>query len=886
AEYFISMEYIDGKDIRQILRHARRVTGPPPIHVTVGLMLQLCDALDYAHGKADEDGHPLGLVHRDVSPSNLLITTAGHLKVIDFGIAKAQSAQLRTQTGRVKGKLAYMAPEAIAGKDLDARSDLFAAGVILHELLTARPLFASKNEYQTLLKVQRGDIMPPSTFNQACPPELDGIALRALARDPDDRYLTAGELREELNTLRKSYNLQTGVRDVSGWVDWAFSIEPPSGSFTSTTLDTGSQVSSRSISSPGRKTPKPPSSRRDEEEAVEIAWGGGGPVSGPVLLDEIPDVSEKHLVSSAVRATATTQGDDDDDIPTPLPSHGRAASSHPVRASTANESPRALGAGTGPIRPPSTPPPRRASSQGISTPIPKIIPTVNDSRGTRARTSTAQGVAPASGEVTDPNAEAFAASPMLEASDTAPSGIRAITDVPSGRRSYPAETAQRLPALDRGDADVARGSRPPTAMPQDVRIPRTRPGIPPVARRPADRLPSDLLGGVVSDEIPMRAPTNISIGASILAQQKPRRAWLWIMLVLVLGGGATAATLYLTRDQQLPATSSEPTTTAAKTGGTLRIQTEPANAEASIDGKPVTVGTAAIALAAGSHQIEIHHTGFKAWLTSIDLAGGEIQTLRVVLEPLGGGSAAATSEATLKIASTPAGLDVVLDGTVLEKHTPLRTQIKIGPHVVALRKDGTDIWRQELTAVPNINYEYNPSFEARPKVEVAKHEPLAVEPPATPAPDPVPAPVITPPHAPPTALPNAATGSNTPAPVAQSGPVQTAPLVPPPPPPPAPKPSPPTTPAGPVLVAPTAVTRLSGNTPSINKSRSTDIPPVVAAKVCIDTMGRVISADLITKIERHANEDLVDAIKQWQYAPYKRDGKPVTACFVVSFRVK
>ncbi len=139
------MEYIDGRDIRRILRHARKATGPPPLHVTVGLLVQLCDALDYAHGKTDEHGHPMGLVHRDVSPSNLLVTSEGHLKVIDFGIAKAQSSQLRTQTGRVKGKLAYMAPEALGGKELDARSDLFAAGVIAHELLTARPLFARKN---------------------------------------------------------------------------------------------------------------------------------------------------------------------------------------------------------------------------------------------------------------------------------------------------------------------------------------------------------------------------------------------------------------------------------------------------------------------------------------------------------------------------------------------------------------------------------------------------------------------------------------------------------------------------------------------------------------------------------------------------------------------
>src|SRR5882757_3977799 len=238
TEYFISMEYIDGRDIRRILRHARKVSGPPPIHVTVGLLLQLCDALDYAHHQVDHDGAPLGIVHRDVSPSNVLVTSAGHVKVIDFGIAKAQSAQLRTQTGRVKGKLAYMAPEALAGKDLDARSDLFAVGVIAHELLTARPLFATKNEYQTLMKVQRAEVVPPSTFNHACPAELDAIVLRTLARDPDDRFLRAGDLRDELNAMRRQYNLATAERDIASWLDWAFGLEAPGG-FSGNTADHG-----------------------------------------------------------------------------------------------------------------------------------------------------------------------------------------------------------------------------------------------------------------------------------------------------------------------------------------------------------------------------------------------------------------------------------------------------------------------------------------------------------------------------------------------------------------------------------------------------------------------------------------------------------------------
>jgi serine/threonine protein kinase len=259
TEYFITMEYIDGRDVRQILRHARKVSGPAPIHITVGLVIQLTEALEYAHNKTDEDGQPLRLVHRDVSPSNLLVTNGGHLKVIDCGIAKAEASQLRTQTGRVKGKLAYMAPEAISGgKDLDARSDIWAAGVILHELLCARPLFASKNEYQTLLKVQRGDIMPPSTFNQGCPPELDAIVLKALARSPDDRFARASDMRDELLAVKKQYALQTGYRDIATWVEWAFSLEQPPSFSTTGSDNTGvSAVGSAPVPQSRAQSPRP-----------------------------------------------------------------------------------------------------------------------------------------------------------------------------------------------------------------------------------------------------------------------------------------------------------------------------------------------------------------------------------------------------------------------------------------------------------------------------------------------------------------------------------------------------------------------------------------------------------------------------------------------------
>ena len=329
--YFIAMEYIDGRDIRRILRQARKASGPPTINVTLSLLIQTCEALEYAHTKTTDEGEPLGLVHRDVSPSNLMVTRSGHVKVIDFGIAKAQSQQLRTQTGRVKGKLAYMAPEAIAGKELDARSDLFSVGVIAHELLTARPLFASKNEYQTLLNVQKSDILPPSAFNQAVPPELDAIVLKALARDPDERYASAAELRDDLHAVRIRYQLSATNREVQAWSDWAFSLEAAGGNFSGpavtdslagisrTPLPLRTAIPARAPSSSElarvRGKSHPGRAGSDEEEAADVAWGGGQEqdTGNPVVLDDVPDYSRHPSALAAMGGEMATSLDAADD---------------------------------------------------------------------------------------------------------------------------------------------------------------------------------------------------------------------------------------------------------------------------------------------------------------------------------------------------------------------------------------------------------------------------------------------------------------------------------------------------------------------------------------------------------------------------------------------
>lgn len=293
--YFIAMEYIEGRDVRRVLRQARRIHTLPPLEVALSILIQTCEALHYAHTRRSDSGEPLGLVHRDVSPSNLLVNDAGYVKMIDFGIAKAQTDQLRTRTGRIKGKLAYMAPEAIKGLDLDGRSDLFSAGVVAHELLTARPLFATKNEYETLDRVQNAELVPPSVFNPACPPQLDDIVLKALSRDREQRWQSAEEMRDALSRVASEHRLSVEPRSVSEWLGCAFGDE-----FTlargSTSKMPAALAGGTGTATSGSEDPLGVSTPAGYE-SLEVEWEERSSAN-PVLLDEVPDVSARAAALS------------------------------------------------------------------------------------------------------------------------------------------------------------------------------------------------------------------------------------------------------------------------------------------------------------------------------------------------------------------------------------------------------------------------------------------------------------------------------------------------------------------------------------------------------------------------------------------------------------
>src|SRR2546430_1825710 len=160
--------------------------------------MQVCEGLDYAHNKRDGQGRELHLIHRDISPQNVLIGYEGEVKIIDFGIAKAAGKGSKTQAGILKGKFGYMSPEQVRGIPIDRRSDVFAVGIVLYELLTGERLFVGESDFSTLEKVRNVEIMPPTTYNRRIPDELEAIVLKALAREPEERFQHASELQEEL----------------------------------------------------------------------------------------------------------------------------------------------------------------------------------------------------------------------------------------------------------------------------------------------------------------------------------------------------------------------------------------------------------------------------------------------------------------------------------------------------------------------------------------------------------------------------------------------------------------------------------------------------------------------------------------------------------------
>ena len=225
-EYFIAMEHIPGKNLVEILRAGYRTgTAALPLAQAVGIAGAVCSGLHFAHDKRDFDGRPLGIVHRDVTPQNIMVTFDGGVKLVDFGIAKAASREVETMSGTLKGKMGYMSPEQCRGLAVDRRSDIFALGVVLYELTTGKRLYREKSEFETLKKIVDGPVPSLREVDPQLPAELDAIVARCLQKDPNDRYPDARSLHEALETLAQWRALATGTMALSQWMERLFPDE-------------------------------------------------------------------------------------------------------------------------------------------------------------------------------------------------------------------------------------------------------------------------------------------------------------------------------------------------------------------------------------------------------------------------------------------------------------------------------------------------------------------------------------------------------------------------------------------------------------------------------------------------------------------------------------
>ncbi|HJK92685.1 MAG TPA: serine/threonine-protein kinase, partial [Polyangiaceae bacterium LLY-WYZ-15_(1-7)] len=328
--HYIAMEYVWGKDLLQIMNRFRRMRKRMPPTMVGFIATKMCEALEYAHTKRDRRGQPLNLIHRDISPQNILCSYDGAVKLIDFGIAKAASRTTKTQAGVLKGKFGYMSPEQVRGLPIDHRSDIFAVGTCMYEMLTADRLFVGESDFSTLEKVRHAAVQAPSEMVPGVPKEFDEIVMRALAREPADRWQSAGELQEAIMEFLATQRPPFTTAKMAAWMRSAFTKEMEEekarldsyanvGRPSASAGGGPSRSPSLSATTPGRVTARPPAKKPappPPRPAPPPPVAAAVPPATPDLDDDFDDdlVGESTVIQASPFDMQQEAGGFDDEL--------------------------------------------------------------------------------------------------------------------------------------------------------------------------------------------------------------------------------------------------------------------------------------------------------------------------------------------------------------------------------------------------------------------------------------------------------------------------------------------------------------------------------------------------------------------------------------------
>jgi serine/threonine-protein kinase len=284
------MEYISGRDMSRIIPKAEKAGIPFPMIYALRIASNVCEGLYYAHTKTDAYGNPLHVVHRDITPENILVGFNGTVKIVDFGIAKANTQIEQTRAGEIKGKLSYMSPEQAMGAQLDARSDIFALGSVVYEWITGYKLFTGENEMAILKSIIDGKIYPPSYFKEDVPEAVERILMKALEKDKEKRYQSAWEMQFDIDTYLASSEFTPSNIHLSNFLKQIFGDE----------IEREKELVLKQRAALAAQG-QPPSAHEHDEEILELEEVGGRALTDSAMRRDADQIAAEMLDASEIR---------------------------------------------------------------------------------------------------------------------------------------------------------------------------------------------------------------------------------------------------------------------------------------------------------------------------------------------------------------------------------------------------------------------------------------------------------------------------------------------------------------------------------------------------------------------------------------------------------